>query len=73
MAMTRNTMTYIGGASRSSISKFQARASAVNAAMPAAKTGGTVVGRTLVSPSHARAAETRAIAFGIADIVVMGR
>lgn len=39
-------MTYIGGASRSSISKFQASASAVNAAMLAAKTG-AAVGRML--------------------------
>jgi hypothetical protein len=44
--VTRNTTTYIGGASRSSISKFQASASAVNAAMLAAKTG-AAVGRTL--------------------------
>ena len=51
IAGTRNTMTHVGGASRSSVSKFQAGASAVNAAMLAAKTGAAVSAARSISPS----------------------
>ena len=51
IALTRNTMTHVGGASRSSVSKFQAGAFAVNAAMLAAKTGAAVSAARSISPS----------------------
>jgi hypothetical protein len=51
-------MTYIGGASRSSISKFQASASAVNAAMLARRQATPSSAARSITPSHARAVDS---------------
>jgi hypothetical protein len=63
---------YVGGSFE--IIAFQASASAVNAAMLAAKTRHAVFSAARpIPPSRARAAQMRAMVFGIAGLVVMGQ